>query len=282
MRHLSQYEATLIRGRHLSPHVGPVVPAYPSLLDGPGGDQLLSPTKAEQWSMIVPGLPIPDIWIPGSEAASPLADRGLASLSFPSMAGAPTYQQSISGSALPWITVPQTAGAGFRIDTLTIGPDPGMPLFAVFDFRATATGGARTLFTVSPNALVQLTTGGLVSLVVTNSTTVNGAVDLRSATARHRICIYWEPGDTNRGGPVFRTWTRHETVAVTAGGGPGGVLSFAGAGTFGIGGALTPPALTWRGLAIWTGSTARKAANLGGTRQGGRTILVRSGATVLY
>jgi len=281
VRHLGQIEATLTRGRVLCPHVGHVVPPYPPLADGPGGDQLLSPTRAEHWAAIVRGLPIPTLWVPGDEASGALIDRGLGALSL-AATGVLTYQQAVTGSALPWIGVPQTAGAGARFDTSTVGPDPGMPMFVVFDFAATATGGARTLFTFSPNALMQLTTGGLISHVVSGSTTVNGAVDLRSATARHRICAYWEPGDTARGGPIMRTWTRHETVAVTAGTGPGGVLSFAGAGTWGVGGALTPPAMKWRGLAGWFGGAARIAANLGGVRQGGRTVLLASGATVLY
>lgn len=276
----------MTRGRVLCPHVGPVVPAYPPLLDGPSGDKLLSPTRREHWPHVLPGLPIPTRWMPGDETAvapatTPVIDRGLAGLSY-AVTGLCTYQQTIAGSSLPWITVPQTAGAGFRVDTTNVSFDPGMPLFVVIDFRATATGGARTLYMVSPNALVQLTAGGLVSLVVTGSAVVNGTVDYRHATNRHRMVIYWEPGDIAGGGPVFRVWTRHETVAVTAGSGPGGVLSFAGAGANGIGSATTPPALTWRGWAEWDGVGARRAANLGGARAGGRSLLVASGATVLY
>lgn len=282
MKNLGQFEAAMIcaSAREMSPHVGAVVPAYSSLLDGPGGDQLLSPTRREHWPHVLPGIGMPQFWLPCDEASGNLIDRGLAGLTF--TATGLTYQQTVAGSSLQWATAAQSANNGARIDTLSVGPDPGQPLFIVFDFRATATGGARTLFTISPNVIIQLTTGGLLSMVVSGSTTVNGTVDLRSASARHRLVMYWEPGDTVGGGPILRLWTRHETIAVTAGSGPGGVLAFAGAGAFGIGGTVAPPALTFRGLGVWTGASARRAANLGGARQGGKTLLVASGATVLY
>jgi hypothetical protein len=284
MRNVGQYEATMIRGRSVAPYYGCVSPPTPDWLDGPIGDKLASPTLAEHWPHLLPGLPVPNYWVPGNETAgsTAAADYGIASLSF-AMTGVCTYQQSIAGSTLPWITVPQTSGAGFRVDTLTAAShDPSMPTLFVLDFRATTTGGDRTLFTFSPNVLLQLKITGVIQLFCTGSTLAVGTVDLRHATNRHRIVGYWDPGDGPNGGSILRVWTRHETVAVTAGTGFGGAIAPAGAGTFGVGGALTPPALTWRGLAVWNGWAARQAANIGGLRQGGRSILVASGATVLY
>jgi hypothetical protein len=256
-------------------------------LDGPSGDKLSSPTQLEHWSFLLPGAPPPNYWVPGDEtvvapATTPLIDRGQAALSF-TATGLLTYQQSVTGSALPWIGVPQTGGAGARIDTSTAAAhDPGMPTFVVFDFNASSTGGDRTLFSFSPDIIIQLKSTGFAQITASGSTVVAGTVDLRSATARHRMCAYWDPGDAARGGSIVRVWTRHQTIAVTAGDGFGGAIRFPGAGTFGIGGALSPPVMKWRGLAVWNGWAARVMANIGGTRMGGRSLLVASGATVLY
>lgn len=286
MRNVGQYEALMIRGRSIAPFYDCVAPPTPNWLDGPTGDKLACPTLAEHWPHLLPGLPVPNYWIPGNEAPGSTAvlDRGLAALSF-AMTGTCSFQQTLTGSSLPWITVPQTSGAGFRIDTSLVGAgahDPGMPTFFVMDFRATATGGDRTLFSFSPNIILQLKSTGIIQLSCTGSTAVTGTADLRHATNRHRLVGYWDPGDGPSGGSILRIWTCFETVAVTSGTGFGGAIAFPGAGTFGVGGTLTPPALTWRGLAVWNGWAARRAANLGGTRMGGRTLLVASGATVLY
>lgn len=274
----------MIRGRSSAPYYDSVVPPTPAWLDGPSGDKLASPTAIEHWPHLLPGLPPPNYWVPGNElaGATAAADYGPAALSF-TMTGTASFQQAITGSSLPWITVPQTAGAGFRIDTSTAAAhDPGMPTFFVLDFRATATGGDRTLFTFSPQLIVQLKSTGVIQLNATGSSLVVGATDMRHATNRHRMVGYWDPADGPNGGSILRIWTRFEMLSITAGAGFGGAISFPGAGTFGIGGALTPPALTWRGFGAWHGWASRKAANIGGARMGGRSLLIASGATVLY
>lgn len=282
-RNLSQFESSTQRGRDLGLYQGGgAYSLTASLLDGPAGTgtRIACPTEGEHWSVVVPGLPAPTFWYRCDEASGNLVDAMGSGIAL-TASGAATYGNIVTGYSRTWAGIPSAAGAGFSSATATLF-DPGMPVFVVVDARIASTGGARTFFSLGPNVLVQHTTGGFASMVVSGSTTVTGAFDYRSATVPYQYCYYWEPGDTPRGGPLFRFWSSRERLSVTAGGGPGGTLTFAGDGQKGPWGSVAPPASVIAGLGWWTGDAARIAANIGAARDGGRTILIARGCSVVY
>lgn len=282
-RALNMFESSTQRGRDLGLYQGSgTYSLITSLLDGPAGagTRIACPTEGEHWSVLVPGMPAPHVFYRCSEASGNLVDsmgNGIPLVA----SGAVTYNQTVTGYTQPWVGVPTVAGAGFFA---ALGQlfDPGMPAFWVFDARITSTGGSRTTFTNGPNVLLQHTASGFGSLVCSGSTTVTGAVDYRSATVPFQYALYWEPADFIRGGPLYRLWTPRERLSVTAGGGPGGVLTFAGDGPKGPGGTVAAPAMAVARIGGWFGGAARACVNLTANRDGGRYVLERRGCTVVY
>lgn len=278
-------EATMQRGRHVAPHHGLVIPPYPPLLDGPSGQRIRCATLAEHMPHLVSGFPVPEEWMPCDETATapattPIIDRGLSGWSYPAT-GLVTYGQVVAGWTRPFITIPSATGNGFRL-ALAQSYDASMPVFIFFTARITATGGTRTLYTVGPNALLQIDSAGRLILFVTGSSLVTGTANHISATIARDFAIFVDPTPTADGPPIMKVWSNLEPAGlqVTAGGGPGGILTAMGDGIKGMGGAGTVPAWSITHWGICKGRTARRAANLGGVRQGGYTWLRERGYAI--
>lgn len=283
MKNRNAFESSTQGGRDLNVYQGSgAYSVVTSLLDGPAGagTRIACPTEGEHWSVIVPGLPAPNFWYRADETSGNLVDA-MGSGIVLTASGSVTYQQTVTGYTRKWVGVPSSAGAGFSAALAQLW-DPGMPLFVVVDARVASTGGNRTFFSFGPNVLHQHNASGFAALVVSGSTTVTGSFDYRSATVPHQYCYYWEPADAPRGGPLFRMWTPRERLSVTAGGGPGGTLTFAGDGAKGPWGSVAPPASFLAGIGWWHGDAARVAANLAPNRDGGRAVLAARGCSVVY
>lgn len=283
MRHLSHYDSTTYRGSgELAPNHGNILPVTSSpWLDGPSGAKIECPSSVEEYGLIGGGgrgWPVPNALYLGTELSGSLIDLGQGGHNL-SATGAVLYNQTApTGWAGPWIGT-TAASAGFRTALETLY-DPMMPVFCTIDANITSTGGTRTLITLCPNVLIGFNAAGQITITVTGSTTVTGTFDYRAAQTVYRIVVYM---DFARPVPIVTVATEKERLTVTAGGGPGGILTFPGDGTKGLFGASTSaPAGRYRRFAIWRGGPARTCGQIGGTDLGNKTFLQHSRCNVIY
>jgi hypothetical protein len=270
VRHLNMPEALAMRreGGPISPHHGLVLPSVPAIfVDGPSGNRKKRPRSIGDWPHVAKGVIVPDFFVPCSEAsgATQLLDQGN---DIPMVANNGASGSVVTGATLAnwngnWAQfgASPVANRGFRFSG-TPGAerayDPTMAVFLSFLVSITSVnGGNRTLFTLCSTEIIQILTTGVLSLVATGATTVNGTLDHRHATTVYQICVLLDPIGSS---PIMRAWTNLETISISGWTPPGDAAVGKG-----FGGTSAPPSASFADLAGWLGDRALYMADRTGT-----------------
>lgn len=262
------------------PYTGLTFPPVPeSFVDGPVGNRKKTPRSIAEYAYVGQNVLVPDVFCPCTEltnGAGGIVDQGNGLL-FASF-GAVTYNETVAGYVGPWLGLVASSTVGFRIP-FEVGWDPMTPCFVTFQALVTSTGGNRTLWTTNQGVILQLTSAGFMSLLVTNGTGVIGTVDHRHATIPRDYAILWDPTGP---APIYRVSSSlGETLSVVAGTGPGGIIppqgdsaiaiagkGFGGGGSSAVVGKVRHPAVHLGSAAIHMGDRGANGVVIPGSRGG--------------